>query len=455
MNSIISLPRVLFNFVLIFALCLNNFNVCFAQNSEELLPGYWKGAFIKGNGAQLMEVIFSNGQEGIKALQTVEEWHPFYGEFEVDVKIDSVGKINFSTGYGEAKMVLDTNNLELHGAIEGGNPTMYLHLKKTSPNPKLDRKIEEVNFQSGDIKLNGFLHQPQFRESKTAIVLVDGRGCYENNKKYNLYGKILTQYGITVLAYNKRGSGKSEGDCATATIDDLSGDVVAAYEFLKNHPANFEKIGVIGGSAGGWTMAKAEETVDFDFMIGVVGPSTSVYDQQIQSLIAGAKLFELEPSAIDHAIAYTKLLFAEKPTKKTHQQMKDLLSIAGEEGWYDLLDDTDVAETYQDIPSLWVRRHNYDPAEVWKNYDRPVLAIYGSKDWIVPQEENIAAFKKYFEGREDLLKTVVAHDADHGMAVGTEWEDLADGHSYRRFYRISPHLQIEIVRFLTDLNLIE
>ncbi|MEM6807478.1 MAG: alpha/beta fold hydrolase, partial [Bacteroidota bacterium] len=96
------------------------------------------------------------------------------------------------------------------------------------------------------------------------------------------------------------------------------------------------------------------------------------------------------------------------------------------------------------------RRHSYDPKDVWLNYDKPTLLIYGEKDWIVPHAQNVETIKEYFTGKEELLKTVVAYDAEHGMSVNSKWENLGGGHSYRRFYRISPYLQIEIVDFLME-----
>ena len=77
--------------------------------------------------------------------------------------------------------------------------------KKTSPRAELERNIEEVRFRSGDVTLNGYLHSPKYESAKTAIVLVDGRGCYQGDKEFNIYGKVLAKYGVAVLAYDKRG----------------------------------------------------------------------------------------------------------------------------------------------------------------------------------------------------------------------------------------------------------
>ncbi|NNF36142.1 MAG: hypothetical protein HKN68_18700, partial [Saprospiraceae bacterium] len=246
------------------------------------LSGYWKGAFIKGNSIQSIDMTFFEEDNNLMSLQEIEDWYPVFGEFEIPVKIDSTENIVFNTGLGKVKVKLDSNYYELSGQIENTNPTIYVHLKKSIPPPSPAYTVEEINIPSGDITLAGHLHKP-LSMSKNAIILVTGRGCYPVSTKYNLYAKILRKYGITVLAYRKRGTGASTGDCISATIEDLAQDVVSVKNYLLED-GEYENIGVIGSSAGGWVMAKTLEYTPLDFLIGIVGPSTSVYDQQMQSM---------------------------------------------------------------------------------------------------------------------------------------------------------------------------
>ena len=45
-----------------------------------------------------------------------------------------------------------------------------------------------------------------------------------------------------MLVFNKRGTGKSTGDCSLATIDDLANDVIACKNYLAQHANNYENI---------------------------------------------------------------------------------------------------------------------------------------------------------------------------------------------------------------------
>lgn len=432
--------------------------ISFAQDakySDSPLLGYWEGAFIRNNSYQKIDIQFTEKDGQLYGLQIMDEWHPTFGEFEVPVKIDPTGFIKFGTGYGKAKLTLDKNNLELTGQIQDFNPSIYLHLKKGAQRPSPAYTLEEVAINSDNNQIYGHLHIPNQREHTTAVIIVGGRGCNADATKYNLYAKFLRKYGISVLAYQKRGTGKSTGDCTTATIQDLALDLQEVKKYLESHSNNYQNIGVLGISAGGWTMTNAEENIDFNFMISVVGPATSVKDQQLQSMEYGARFYNLEEAARQNLRAYTNLMFEAKANQRDFDKMNKLLLLAEREQWKQLLDDTDIPKEVSEINNLWVRRHNYDPEKSLSNFEKPFLAIYGERDWIVPFDENINVLEDYFLTRKNNLNTVVAYNAEHGMEMEAKWINLNNNHTYWHFYRISPEVRIEIVKFLRKYNLIK
>ncbi|NNE30376.1 MAG: alpha/beta hydrolase [Saprospiraceae bacterium] len=415
------------------------------------IEGYWQGAFIKNNAHQRMDVQFFENEGKFLSLQIIEEWHPQFGEFQIPVEVDSAGTITMNTGHGKAKMNLDANNLEIIGQLENTAPVVYVHLKKTAPPPSDPFDIVEVTIDNSGIQLAGHLHIPKISTQQTAIIVVGGRGCYPGSTKYDLTAKMLREYGVATLVYNKRGTGKSSGDCDQATIEDLASDVRACKEFLENHPNGFQKIGVIGSSAGGWVMLKAQEKSDFDFLISVVGPSTSVKDQQIQSAVYGTEFYKLSEDSKTELLNYTELLCEAEASEKTFESISNLLLKAEENGWMELLDETDKPSSKDDIQNLWVRRHSFDPGKILSQFQNPYLAIYGDKDWIVPYKENVKRLNELFEGeRAKLLKTVVAYNAEHGTEKEGKYINMKNEHSYWHFFRISPQVKIEIIQFLKD-----
>ena len=137
-----------------------------------------------------------------------------------------------NTGYGQAILQLDTKSTEIHGFLPNTNPTVYVHLKKVPEPPAPDYELEAISVDNGEVSLRGHLHRPKYRPSRTALIIVGGRGCYAGNTKYDLYARTLHPYGVSVLAYHKRGTGQSTGDCSTATLEDLADDFSAVYRYL-------------------------------------------------------------------------------------------------------------------------------------------------------------------------------------------------------------------------------
>jgi len=441
-----------------FLFCLMALNVVAQVSKIDIfnkIEGHWQGAFIKNNSFQKLDVQFYKQQEQINSLQIIEEWHPQFGEFVLPVKIDSLGQVIFNTGHGKAIMQVDSNSFEMVGQLEGSLPTVYVHLKKIPNPPSPQYNVHEVTIKNDSISLFGHLHQPN-SESKTAIIIVGGRSCYPGSTKYDLYAKLLRDYGVSVLVFNKRGTGKSTGDCSKATISNLASDVVACKNYLANHPNQYTKIGVLGSSAGGWVMVKAEEKTNFDFMISIVGPSTSVMEQQLQSMDYGFDFYKLSNQTKSDLIEYTNMMFNAEANTSNFARFEELLKSSKQNGWHQLLDDTDIPNSVEEINNLWVRRHNYDPKEILSSFDKPFLAIYGEIDWIVPFKENIERLNELFSSeRQDLLNIIIAHDAEHGTETKGKYITIEQDKSYWRFFRISPIVQIGIIEFLKKYELIE
>lgn len=211
----------------------------------------------------------------------------------------------------------------------------------------------------------------------------------------------------------------------------------------------------MGASAGAWVATKATKKADFDFMITQVGPSTSVEVQQMQSMREGAKVFGLSEKATEDAIKYTQMMFKAPADQRSLAEFNRLLAVAEKDGWKDLLEDTDIPTDVIGIKNLWVRRHNYDPKTQLAQFQKPMLAIYGEKDWIVPYEWNIKLLEFSFMGIRHLLTTVVVPDGGHGLETEAKHIDLGGNQEYWRFYRNSPSNTIAVIDFLAKHGFIE
>ena len=127
------------------------------------------------------------------------------------------------------------------------------------------------------------------------MILVHGSGA--ENREYMLpWARFLIHHGMAILAYDKRGVGGSTGDWNTASFDDLAGDVVAAFEYLKTRSEiDRAQIRLLGISQAGWIMPLAAvRAKDIAFLIsisgaGVPGAETTIDQARNEMTMTGMR----------------------------------------------------------------------------------------------------------------------------------------------------------------------
>src|SRR5258708_1831867 len=143
-------------------------------------------------------------------------------------------------------------------------------------------KYEDVRCSSGDVQLGGTLISPTTGKKHPALILVHGSGA--ENREYMLpWAPFLIRRGVAVLGYEKGGGGGSTGDWNTASFDDLAGDVVAAFEYLKTRrDIDRDHIGLLGISQAGWIMPLAAvRAKDIAFLISISGAGITAAETTI------------------------------------------------------------------------------------------------------------------------------------------------------------------------------
>lgn len=127
----------------------------------------------------------------------------------------------------------------------------------------LEVREEEVRFSATDgVVLAGTIALPVKPGLLPAVLLIVGSGPQDRNSDSGPGGlkigilrtlaKHLSQAGIVVLRYDKRGVGNSQGTYDFVCLNDLVGDAGAAIRFLRSRPeVDVARIGIIGHSEGG------------------------------------------------------------------------------------------------------------------------------------------------------------------------------------------------------------
>lgn len=141
---------------------------------------------------------------------------------------------------------------------------------------------EDVSYENKDagITLSGTLTLPKADTTVPAVILLAGTGLLDrnswqegfNHKPFKVIADYLTQRGIAVLRFDKRGAGTSTGSYEGATMNDFAGDVLAGVEYLKTRKEiDPESIGLISrndeGASIGNLAASKSHAVAFRVMI--------------------------------------------------------------------------------------------------------------------------------------------------------------------------------------------
>lgn len=213
-----------------------------------------------------------------------------------------------STTFEDNKLVLSFPQFQINyegtlneqGEIEGhfkqSGLTIPLNLKKggitmnrpQEPKPPFSYHTEEIIFESADqTRLSGTLSLPKKTGKFPLVIIISGSGPQDRDglvfghKPYLILADHLTKNGIGVLRYDERGVGKSAGNFASANIETLSSDVIAAMEYaVSRKDFEISQLGLIGHSIGGLIAPRiASQHPEINFIVLMAGPG--IHGEQV------------------------------------------------------------------------------------------------------------------------------------------------------------------------------
>ena len=180
---------------------------------------------------------------------------------------------------------------------------------RTARRVDIERR-EDVRFSNGDVQLAGTLISPTTRGPHPAVILVHASGA--EDREYLLpFARFLIRHGMAVLGYDKRGVGASTGDWNKASFDDLAGDVVAAFEYLKTRSdIRRDEIGMLGWSQAGWVMPlAATRAKDLAFLISISGAGVSGAETTIDQARNEMAANGMRPQMVDQIVELMTLQY--------------------------------------------------------------------------------------------------------------------------------------------------
>jgi dipeptidyl aminopeptidase/acylaminoacyl peptidase len=120
-------------------------------------------------------------------------------------------------------------------------------------------KVEKVYFKSEGKRISGILHLPE-KINPSCVIASHGLLSSKDSEKYIALGEQISREGISMLRFDFRGIGESEGSEEDNTVSKKIADLSAAIDFIRSYPGLENRIGLIGSSLGGFlSLIKASE----------------------------------------------------------------------------------------------------------------------------------------------------------------------------------------------------
>ncbi len=238
---------------------------------------------------------------------------------------------------------------------------------------------KEINIVNKNERLSGTLCLPEETGSFPTVLMIHGSGDLDrdgNSKslKMNVFNVIahrLAKNGIASFRYDKRGTGKSEGDFYSTGHFQLIDDAKNCLDYLiENNQCNKKSIFLLGHSEG--TIIVPRLAQDSNVVSGII--LLCPFIDNLESIMM-KQASSIKKSAGDLSgfeKYYIKLLFSIFDPVKSQKKLIRKIKVTSKEVVYSM---------FQKIPAKWVRELiSVDPPKVYSSVACSSLIIGGSKD---------------------------------------------------------------------------
>ncbi|HEL3737800.1 TPA: alpha/beta hydrolase [Stenotrophomonas maltophilia] len=318
---------------------------------------------------------------------------------------------------------------------------------------RLPTRDTDATFISAGTKLVGQLIEPAGPADPTRPLVVLVHGSERTMAVAAIYQRMLVAQGISVFAYQKRGTGDSEGEY-TQNFELLADDAAAALAKARELAAGrFGRAGYFGGSQGGWIAPLAATRSQADFVAIGFGLVVSPIEEDREQLFDEARRMQLDAASLAQV---GQLSDATAQLMRTHfnegfEALAKVRTQIGAAPWAknisgeysgDMLrmSDADLRRIgrarFDNLELIW----DYDAEAALRRLKVPLLWVLAEQDRAAP----IAATRSILSrlrASGQPIDTYLFPDTDHGMV---EFRTDAEGN------RVSTRITDGYLRLLAD-----
>lgn len=306
-----------------------------------------------------------------------------------------VFKSQWQQGELVGNMKVDTSGMSFR--LKGGQQTA------------IEKMGTDIGFTTTDsIELQGTVFLPD-ETPKAGVFFVASSG--PAGRQATLADALyLSSKGYAVFHYDKRGTGYSEGDWYTASMETLlADDLYALDRFIELSGLEAGQIGLMGSSQGAAkipALLASRKDLGFGILISCPGASLLESDLNFWKNRNSQRLGDnLEDAATLQSAVFDYL--AGKNNNRAG--LEEQLQAASQNDWFDAIWVPNL-DDWQADPKM-----TYSPMPYLKEVSQPLLLLQGDADIVIPQNSQELLQQGLKAGKDPAIETVMLPNADHGM----------------------------------------
>jgi len=371
--------------------------------------GNFSGIFKHGNFSDKIVFEIERDSVGFKVFFTSLEQNANRIPFQnVEANGDSINfklQSDFYTYAFKNKWIDDYSKLQ--GTLTVDTITTLYTLEKELLNNSKTPKNEEVSFESSGLSLHGTIWYPDNNEGK-ALIIVTSSGNSDRSAS-RAEAILFAQMGFTTFHYDKRGTGNSEGNWNSASIEGLSRDDITAIKYFSQKTGiPLEEIGIKGSSQGAAKIPYIlGELENLKYGIVVSCPGVTLLESDLNYWKnSNAEIIGKE---IDAATNFQRKVFEFIAGKLSRTDLEKAINNAKTNSWFANIWVPNLDEVQTDNKLL------YSPIPYFETIKQPILILQGTKDEIIPANSYETISEALIKSDNDNFKTVLLEGASHSM----------------------------------------
>jgi pimeloyl-ACP methyl ester carboxylesterase len=294
---------------------------------------------------------------------------------------------------------------------------------------KIPLQIEDTRFRSGTLMLQGRLVMPAATTGPVPLAVLVHGSEHDSAVDANPMQYLLPAQGVAAFVFDKRGTGRSEGEY-TQDFDLLAGDAIAALAQARRlRPDAFSHVGYVGGSQGGWIAPLAASRSRVDYAVALFGLADGPLAEDREQVMDGlrSKGHKADVLAKAHEVTDVTGQLVASGFTEGFDELDRVRSRYGDEPWFADLEGEftgSIAHAPSSTPQ-WLMRAmgkredpgtswGYEPLPVLDKLRVPQLWVLAEDDTEAPNAETRRRLQK-LQGKGRPVDVVVFPRTDHGI----------------------------------------